>query len=267
MKLAKLTTLLLVACFVANEVVGQKPSPPAKKKSPTAKKSPSAKKTPSPQATSKAKSKSPSSLAKLSQPFKGVNLWIDHKRRIVVIDGKVCLRDGPLEMFACPRGTKEHESIISLDCKGFQVHAALLAVGARSGKPVAFRPKYRAASGTAVDLIVLWIDKNGKKQRVKAQKWIRNVRTRQKLQQTWVFAGSGFWTDPKTKRRYYHADSGDLICVSNFPTATLDLPVKSTQANEGLLFEANTKAIPTLDTKVRLVLVPRLATIKPRKKK
>jgi len=39
-------------------------------------------------------------------------LWIDQKRKYVVVDGKVSMREGPLEMFACPKGTKEHESIV-----------------------------------------------------------------------------------------------------------------------------------------------------------
>ena len=53
------------------------------------------------------------------------------------------------------------------------------------------------------------------------------------------------------------ANSGDLICVSNFNTATLDLPVESSQANASLLFTAFTERIPPHGTKVRLVLIPR----------
>ena len=208
--------------------------------------------------TGKFPSPSDSKKYKLKQLFKGAKLWIDQQRKIVVIEGQVVLRGGPLEMFACPKGTKEHESVVALECQGFHVHAGLLAVGAKSGSPVSFRPKYKQASGTPVDILVLWVDKNGKKRRINAKEWVYNIDSKKELDKTWVFAGSKFWTDPKTKRRYYQGDSGDLICVSNFPTATLDLPIKSTQANEGLLFHANTKKIPALGTKVRLVLVPRL---------
>ena len=52
------------------------------------------------------------------------------------------------------------------------------------------------------------------------------------------------------------AEAGDFICVSNFTTATLDVPIESSQSNEGLLFEANTDRIPELGTPVRLVLKP-----------
>jgi hypothetical protein len=50
-----------------------------------------------------------------------------------------------------------------------------------------------------------------------------------------------------------------LICLSNFPTAMLDLPIESSQANAELMFEALTDNIPPKGTKVRMVLIPRAA--------
>ena len=76
----------------------------------------------------------------------------------------------------------------------------------------------------------------------------------------WVFAGSSFWTDPADNKRYYRAEGGDVICVSNFPTAMMDLPIESTQANEELLFEAFTEHIPPRGTPVRVILAPKLKT-------
>ncbi len=60
----------------------------------------------------------------------------------------------------------------------------------------------------------------------------------------WVFAGSSFWKDPETGESRYQAEAGDLVCLSNFSTATLDVPIQSSQANSGLLFVANTDLIP-----------------------
>ena len=37
-------------------------------------------------------------------------------------------------MFAVTKGTKEHEAVVSVNTKAYVVHAALLAVGAESGK-------------------------------------------------------------------------------------------------------------------------------------
>lgn len=184
-------------------------------------------------------------------------IWLDPRRNAVVVDGQVCLREGPLEMFACPKGTKEHEAVVSLNCAAHEVHAALLAAGARPGRPVQFQPQYQAASGQVVDIYVLWKDASGEKHQVRAQEWVRNTRTGQALKSDWVFAGSGFWKDEETGKEYYKADGGDLVCVSNFPSATLDLPVESSQANADLLFEAFTERIPPRGTKVRVVFWPR----------
>lgn len=189
---------------------------------------------------------------------KDYELWIDPKRKWVIVDGQVCLREGLLEMFACPKGSKEHESIVSVNCTAQFVHAALVAVGAEPGKPVSFDPTYRAATGPVVEIHVLWKDAAGSKHRVRAQEWIKELKADKAMSQSWVFAGSSVWTDETTGKRYYQADGGDLICVSNFPTAMLDLPVASSQSNESLMFTAWTDRIPPLGTKVRLVLIPQV---------
>jgi hypothetical protein len=183
-------------------------------------------------------------------------LWIDVKNHEVLIDGYVALRRGMLEMFACPAGTKEHESVVAVHTKAATVHAALLAVGAVEGHPVRYRPEFAPPEGTEIAIEVRWRNAAGEWQSGRAQDWVRDVKTKKPMTQDWVFAGSGFWTDDKTGKRYYMAEQGDLICVSNFTTATLDVPFESSQSNEGLLFEANTDAIPLAGVPVRVVLKP-----------
>lgn len=197
---------------------------------------------------------SPDGLVKLS---KANDVWLDSKRKAVVVDGQVCLREGLLEMFACTKGTKEHESIVTLNCLAEEVHAGLLAVGAKVGTAVTFDPVYKAATGQVVDVYVLWKDAAGDKHQAKAQDWIRDIKSQKAMRHDWVFAGSGFWKDPETGKSHYKANGGDLICVSNFPTATLDLPIESSQANDHLMFEAFADKIPPRGTKVRVVLIPR----------
>jgi hypothetical protein len=190
--------------------------------------------------------------------LKGYDVWIDPAHKRIIVDGTVCLRTGQLEMFACPRGTKEHESIVAADTMAQAVHAGLLAVGAKAGTPVQFQPTYKPATGTEIDVEVVWRDKNGTVHRDRAQDWIRDVKTGKALAHPWVFAGSGFWEDEETHAKSYLAESGDFICVSNFASAMLDLPVESSQANESLLYEAFTEHIPPVGTRVRLVLTPKL---------
>ncbi|REK12933.1 MAG: hypothetical protein DWQ37_09915 [Planctomycetota bacterium] len=203
--------------------------------------------------TNRPLSKDPPGMKRL---MKGYNVWIDPKYKRIVVDGTVCLREGPLEMLACPRGTKEHESIIAADTQAYAVHAGLLAIGAKSGRPVQYQPEYKVATGDKIDIELIWTDEEGTEHRHKAQDWVRNVETAKALDHDWVFAGSGFWTDEVTGEKSYLAESGDFICVSNFPTAMLDLPIESSQANEALLYECFTERIPPVGTRVRMVLTP-----------
>ena len=184
-------------------------------------------------------------------------VWINREEKKVYVGGQVSLRRGMLEMFACPKGTKEHESIVAVNSLSATVHAALLAVGAVPGTPVSYDPEYKPPTGTEIDITIEWKDPEDKWHSANAREWVRNVRTKKELDVPWVFAGSGFYVEEETGKQHYLAESGDLICVSNFGSATLDLPVESSQAAAGLLFEAFTERVPALGTPVRLVLEPR----------
>jgi hypothetical protein len=182
-------------------------------------------------------------------------VWIHRDEQAVIVDGYVCQRSAPLEMFACPVGTKEHESIVAVFTKSQFVHAALLAVGGVPGKPVAFEPKFVPASGTTVRVYALWHDAEGKTQGTLAQNWVRQSGKDKAMEWDWVFAGSKIYKDPDTGKETYLGNSGELLCVANFMTSTMDVSVKSDAANSGLVFDAFTERIPKRNTPIRLVMV------------
>lgn len=184
------------------------------------------------------------------------SLWVDPQNRRVIVDGYVAQQEAYLEMFGCSAETKEHESVVAVIAKASEVHAALLAIGVNPGKPVAFQPEYVAASGPRIRIWVLWRDPMGQVQVMDARQWIRRTGTEETLDRDWVFAGSTWWTDPQDGEEYYQADSGEMICVSNFGTAMLDLPIPSSDSNSALQFETFKERIPPRGTPIRLVLVP-----------
>ena len=179
-------------------------------------------------------------------------VWLDLPGKRVIVGGQIALTDGPIEFFACPRKTKEHESVVAVAAPARLVHAALLAIGLKPGSPASFAAEYTPATGDPVTIEVQWQDADGD-HREPAQRWVRDSRTGKQLDCNWVFAGSQTWKDPNTGTEYYQADGGDLVCVSNFPAAMLDLPIASSQANEALLFEAFTERIPARGTPVELI--------------
>jgi len=140
--------------------------------------------------------------------------------------GQVCQTDAPLEVFACLKGTKEHEAVVTVDIEAYKVHAALLAIGAKAGHPVQWAPDYVPATGSVIEVTVHWKDAQGKVRSARAQDWIRNVKTGRAMEHEWVFAGSRFWVDPDTGQRRYEAESGEFICVSNFSNAMLAIVLR-----------------------------------------
>lgn len=182
------------------------------------------------------------------------HIWLDMKGGQVVILGEVCQRESPLEMFACLAHTKEHEAIVACDIKAKTAHAGLLRLGAEQGKPVQYDPDYKPASGEEIEVLVRWKDKQGKIQTARAQEWIYSVAAEEEMKHPWVFAGSGFWVDEGTGEQIYQAEEGDFICVSNFPTAMLDLPIESSGTNTNLLFKPYKERIPEKGTPVTILL-------------
>ena len=191
-------------------------------------------------------------FGKLTKISKNGEVWLAKDKKTIVVGGKICRQQGPLEMFACTPETKEHESIVVINGKAFEVHAGLLALGAKSGSPVKWDPKYEAATGEEISVEVHWLDKKGKPQMADARKWILNHKTKKPMRVPWVFAGSEFYKDERTGERFYLAEGGEFVCLSNFSTAMLDIPVKSSDLNSGLSYYANDKAVPPVKTPVRL---------------
>lgn len=69
----------------------------------------------------------------------GKNVFLEvlpDKKRRVLVNAEVCLREGQLELFLCRKQTKEHEAILTADVDARKIHAALIAAGAVEGSPV-----------------------------------------------------------------------------------------------------------------------------------
>ena len=196
----------------------------------------------------------PDAHPELRRLSKTDEIWLDVPGKRVVVGGRIALAEGEIEVFACPKGSKEHEAIVATRCPARLVHAGLLAIGLEPGNPVSFDPEYVPAKGPKVAVLVRWKDAAGTWQERPAQELIRNTKTGEQLAAEWVFAGSGFWRDPADGTEHYQADGGDMICVSNFPGAMLDLPIESSDANEALMFQAFEGRVPPPGTAVELIL-------------
>ena len=175
---------------------------------------------------------------------KNIIIETQGETRRVLIKAEVCLREGLLEQLLSARAARRTKRS-SRPTSTRRLASGADAHGAEPGKPVQFRPKLAAPTGTPVK-ISLEYEKDGKTVRIKAQEWIRNIKSKKDLHTDWVFAGSVFIPDPldKTKLPFYGANDGDVISIVNFESACLDVPFLNTKDNDDLIYDAHTARIP-----------------------
>ncbi|MDR1477697.1 MAG: YdjY domain-containing protein [Planctomycetaceae bacterium] len=198
---------------------------------------------------------------KLVQLHPKDRIWLEREVGAVVITGRVVLREGMLELFACKTNSKEHESIVSIRVMPELIHAALLAVGAENGKPVQMKPEFVAPSGDEVEVRVKWRDKDGQIKESTAQDWIWDSANskeddKKPMKTNWVFTGSQQYKDEEGNDHYLANETGELFGVSNFVGSILDIPIQSSADNDKLLFSCFTEKIPPIGTLVTIILKP-----------
>ena len=210
-------------------------------------------------------------VSKLKFPGLAINL----EERCVDVEASVCLRRGLLELVACTKGTKEHESIVVMEAKPMHIHAALLLLGAKPGSP--------ATRQQLGDQVERWIDvppRGGPVDvslvlRGEGGKWAERpisdfiVRSRPKSAApasadpepklptlTFLFAGSVLHGDGPGPRRYLSDESGNVISLSTFGDELLCLPAIHSQANDALQWQVNPTHLPAIGSNVTLRLRP-----------
>ena len=198
---------------------------------------------------------------KLIQLFPQERLWVTPDRKSVVMIGWVVLREGFLELLACRVGSKEHESMLSVRVTPQHIHAALLVVQARQGKPMQTSPVFVPPTGDQIDITLRWKDESGADRESPAQDWVWEMSSssenaKKPMTTHWVFSGSKMVQDEEGTNHYLADETGELFCLSNFVGSILDVPILSSAENTQLLFGCFTERIPPLDTPVTIILTP-----------
>ena len=239
-----------------------------------------------PVASSQAVSTSESETAKPTRTVELPGMKIHVKQRIVDLEAVICLDHGPLELVACGRGTKEHESIVALSSRAMHIHTALLLIGAVNGHPAMRRqkPGEEETVWESVppkgDVVEVWLaipDASGKITEhpisefvVRTQEQVDEVEGKtlnspqdqvrlgkgdvESLPNRFLFAGSQL-RDAQAGPRQYLADlSGDYISIATFGDELLCLPFVESKANDVLSWQIKPKSLPKVGTKVTLRL-------------
>jgi hypothetical protein len=212
-------------------------------------------------------------LQKLQLPGVAINV----QERCVDVDSSVCLHRGDLELVACTKGTKEHESIVVIGAKPMHIHLALLLLGANPGSPATRKQLGDQAerwidvppSGGPVDVFLVLKGKEGKMVEHPISDFIAPSNRKsddsapadQKARfptHTFLFAGSVLYGNGPGPRRYLSDQSGNVISIATFGDELLCLPAIHSQNNDALMWQVNATNLPAVGSNVTLRLRPRI---------
>lgn len=183
---------------------------------------------------------------------------VDLKNRQVSFDAEVCLAEGALEFLLVQWQSKTHESILHTKAKASHIHAGLLMLGLTAGKPARWSGQQMGAmflppGGASLKLKLVWKDADGKLQSCDAGKWLTGQDAQEiERPEHWIFIGS----DILPGGRYWAELDGEIISLTNFASAVIDVPFRSSSVNDERGICANTKEIPPLGTNVEVVITP-----------
>lgn len=204
---------------------------------------------------------------------------INLEERCVDVESRVCLKEGMLELIACTKDSKEHESIIMIEAKPSHVHTALLLLGAKPGNPAmqeAINPemtRFRSTppSGNPVDVFLVFKNAEGKETEQAISEFIQEAgqdygtpapdtpEPKKKFPtHTFLFAGSILAGDGNGPRQYLCDVNGNVISLATFGDELLCLPDVHDHSNGALVWEVDGDKLPELNSKIILRLRPQL---------
>jgi hypothetical protein len=208
-------------------------------------------------------------------------LVADFQKRCVDLEASICLDRGFLELIACTKGSKEHESIVAIEAKPMHIHAALLLLGANPGNPAMRRPIDEQGSrwidippkGDPVDVYLVFKDKEGQTVEHPISRFVArpekgpeekpdaggaDADERTGFPHTFLFAGSLLRGNGQGPRRYLSDLSGNVISIATFGDELLCLPGVYSNANESLMWQVDATELPKVGSKVTLRLRPQV---------
>ena len=229
------------------------------------------------------------------QPVKLPGLVIDFQKQCVDLDATVCLDRGYLELIACTKGSKEHESIVAITARPMHVHTALLLLGGNNGNPAIRKPVDKEKTrwvelpprGDSIDVFLVVENSKGETIERPVSDFVKRAKdhldedddneshklkdatkkgaadTADRFPNTFLFAGSQLRDRGKAPRQYLADQSGHVISIATFGDELLCLPSVHSQENGALMWRVDSTHLPKVGSKVTLRLRPRRKAKKP----
>lgn len=211
----------------------------------------------------------PDAVDELPAELKLPGLRIDFRQRLVDVDATVCLHDGLLELVACGKGTKEHESIIAIETRPMHVHAALLALGAEPGRPAMLFPNV-GPGGDPVEVSLIVPNEAGDPVERTIDAFVALAGGEltglpptggdadpPTFPKTFVFAGSQMHKEGDGPAVYVADETGSVVSIVTFGDELLCPTEIQSSDNGDLVWRVDATHLPKVGEKVVLRLRPR----------
>lgn len=216
-------------------------------------------------------------LAEAAPPqLKLPGLMADFAERCVDVEATVCLDEGLLELVACTKGTKEHESIMVVKAAPLHIHTALLALGATNGHPAMRRPREPEGTGwidipptgDPIEVSLVFPDADGQPVEHAISEFVAPADGDSGghsgeaagdggaagFPDTFVFAGSQLRDNGDGPRTYLADESGSVISIATFGDELLCMDGIHAHGNDALLWRIDPGKLPPVGAKVTLRL-------------
>jgi hypothetical protein len=208
--------------------------------------------------------------------FKLPGITIDAKQRHVDVQASVCLDEGALELIACTKDSKEHESIVVVEARPIHIHTALLLLGAKNGNPPMRQPLNEEMTrwadvppqGDLIEVFLEFKDAAGKLTERPISDFIArsdddhappaagetDAEPKPRFPHTFIFAGSMLRENESGPKDYLADRSGHVISIASFGDEVLCLPDHHSQDNGALMWRIDSTHLPKPGTPVTLRL-------------
>lgn len=208
------------------------------------------------------------STAQVEKPVKKVpklpHIDINLEEQYVDLNGIVCFREGRAELVVTIRGAKPHESPFMIYARPQHIHAALMMLGLKPGKPGHWLYNEKTRESTPIDpeghvvkVTVLMKDDTGKMKEYEIPKFINNRITKSPLPHSYfVFGGSRIRQLPDGRNIYSADSSGNVVSLVSFNDELLSWPRAASHSDLQVFFDAYPDHLPKLQTPVKVRIRP-----------
>ncbi len=161
---------------------------------------------------------------------------VNQRARSITFPAELNKADGAMEYLLVTNHGKTHESILRTGVSPFEIHVAMLLLGAKGSGTNSFDappPKYGGAPGLEIDgdpvsIELRWTEQNKKHVRAGWDLIMRHETNPAPPPGKWVYNGSTVW-----RGRFLAEQSGSIISLIADPMALINTPLRGHDENEG----------------------------------